>query len=88
MFMGRLRMAVRPVGRADAALPQAYRSEAVPLSPLRALLLPLRPPGASREASRVARVPTPASRQEPQEEVNFETAERLNTSRSFKTIRF
>lgn len=57
VLLGGLRVALRPVGRADAALPQAHRRQAVPLPPLRALLLALRPPGAARQAPRVARGP-------------------------------
>lgn len=52
VYLGRLHMALRPFGRADAALPQAHRHQTLPLHWLRPKLFPLRPPGASPTASR------------------------------------
>jgi len=42
---------VCPIGRTDPALPEAYWTEAVPLPPVPALLLTIRPPVAAYEAS-------------------------------------
>lgn len=66
-------MAVCSIRRADETLPQAHGREAVPLPPLRALLLALRPPGAPREASRVARDSTAPSQEEEPEQAHAKT---------------
>lgn len=73
-------MAIRTLRRADAALPQAHRREAVPLPPLRALLLSLRPLGAPRQAPRVAR-PNAARRHQAQSEQETETLNRNANAR-------
>lgn len=46
-----VRVAVRAVRRADAALPQAHRRQAVQVRGLRAFLRQERPPGAAHEAA-------------------------------------
>ena len=51
VHVGRLHMEVCPLRRADAPLPQTHGSEAVPLSPVSALLLPLRPPVVAHETT-------------------------------------
>lgn len=49
--MGRLRLALCPLGRTHPPLPQAHRRQALQVRRLRALLLPLRPPGPAHEAA-------------------------------------
>lgn len=46
-------MEVRQVGRADPALQEAHWTPAFPVSPVRACLLPLGPPGSSHEEAYV-----------------------------------
>lgn len=53
MLMGRMRMALCTVRRTDAPLPQAHGRQTVQVSPLRPLLLKVRPPGITHEAARV-----------------------------------
>lgn len=57
--MGKLRLALRPFGRADAPLPEAHGGQALPVRRVLALLLPIGPPGpAHEEAPELARVHT------------------------------
>ena len=51
VHVGRVHVEVCPVGRADPPLPEAHGTEAVPLPPVPALLLTIRPPVAAHEAS-------------------------------------
>lgn len=53
MLLGRLRVALRALGRADPPLPQAHGGQALQVPSLRPLLLALRPPGAAHEETRL-----------------------------------
>lgn len=64
--MGGVRVAVRALRRADPALPQTHGRQTLPLPPLRALLLALRPPRAPRQAPRVAAKPAARRQVQPQ----------------------
>lgn len=44
LYLGGLHLALRPLRRADATLPQAHGDQAFPLHRVRPLLLPVRPP--------------------------------------------
>ena len=51
--LGRLRLEVRPLWRTHTPLPQTHRPPSVPVSPVWAGVLPLRPPGSAHEATHV-----------------------------------
>ncbi|XP_044850841.1 Krueppel-like factor 1 isoform X1 [Mauremys mutica] len=53
LHLGGLRLEVRPLGRADAPLPQAHGAAPVPVPAVPARLLPLRPPGPAHEETHV-----------------------------------
>lgn len=50
LHVGELRLAFRPFRRADPALQEAHRGEALQVHSLQPLLLPLGPPGSAHEA--------------------------------------
>lgn len=50
LHVGQLRLAFRPIGRADPTLQEAHRSEAVQVRGVQPLLLALGPPGPAHEA--------------------------------------
>lgn len=49
LFLGQVRLALRPFGRADPALPQAHRRQALQVQGVRPLLRPIRPPRPAHE---------------------------------------
>lgn len=50
LYMGKLRLAFRPIGRAHQTLPETHRSQTLQMCRLQPLLLTLRPPGPAHEA--------------------------------------
>lgn len=60
VHLGRLRLEVRALRRADAPLPEAHGRQAVPVRGVQPQLLALRPPGAAHEAAHVAWTPSPS----------------------------
>ena len=74
MHLGRLRLEVRPLGRADPPLPQAHGGQALPVRRVQPQLLPLRPPGAAHEEApelSCPRPPPPAPRSPLSRSLNY-----------------
>ncbi|TMS20213.1 hypothetical protein E3U43_006706 [Larimichthys crocea] len=60
--LGGLRLEVRSLRRAHTSLPEAHRTPAVPVSPVRAGLLQVRPPRPAHEEAHVRKVPKELTR--------------------------
>ena len=74
MHLGRLRLEVRALGRADPPLPQAHGGQALPVRRVQPQLLPLRPPGAAHEEApelSCPRPPPPAPRSPLSRSLNY-----------------